>query len=370
MSLMQPHIAVTTVLRPIERFLNRRADDVIEVSINREKEVWVKMVGRGYVRESEPLVTLQWAENFCHVLSNATGRTFSKRKPLLSCSLPPGNGGHRVQGLTGPNVGSGMAISIRLKRMVDVPWGAFGIADDGALRPPPVGKRGHLRHLAHMPLPDLARARQDLEAIMRAGGSGLVIGATETGKTTFLNKLLQFLPPHLRLITIEDVSEVRPPHENWVQLLVARTETGTDIGYAEIIDCILRFNPDALVCSELSVHNIEGVVRLLNTGHGSFWSTAHANSALDGLEAIRRNYELATGRDASGSLGYIASCFDRIVGIEAIDGDDGRSYKHITELVAGHALDWRSLPGASRNSDIVQALRDVWTAFSSRKKRD
>src|SRR5262249_316856 len=153
-----------------------------------------------------------------------------------------------------------------------------GFADNGMLTPVPKGRRGHRRHLSRAPL---TAARQDLETVMAEMGSGLVVGATDTGKTTFLNMLLRHFPPHARLITIEDLSEVRPRHENWVQILVARSETGTDLGYGEIIDSVLRFNPDALVCSELSTHNVEAVIRLLNTGHGAFWSTVHANSCLD-----------------------------------------------------------------------------------------
>jgi len=340
---LQPHAGVGVLLKPLAPFLARPEDDIVEISINRDREAWIKWACRGYQRVAIPELTHAWAENICHTLANANGRSFSRQRPLLSCTLPMQFGGHRVQGLLGPNIGSGMALSIRLRRNVAIAWESFGFAEDGALLDPPAGRRGHWRHQAARAA---QAARQDLENVMANMGSGLIVGGTDTGKTTFLNALLRSLPKTARLITIEDVSEIRPVHENWVQILVARSETGTELGYGEIIDSILRFNPDALICSELSTHNIEAVVRLLNTGHGAFWSTVHANSCLDALEAIRRNFELATRRDLGPSLGYIAACFDRLIALEAIEIDNGEIVKWITEIIQGRTLDWHRLTGA------------------------
>ena len=57
---------------------------------------------------------------------------------------------------------------------------------------------------------------------------------------------------------------------------------------SDVIDAILRFLPQVVIAGELSVNNVRPTTRLLNTGHGGFLTTGHANSAMDGF-AVRHS---------------------------------------------------------------------------------
>ncbi|UCE46047.1 MAG: type II/IV secretion system ATPase subunit, partial [Methanobacteriota archaeon] len=48
------------------------------------------------------------------------------------------------------------------------------------------------------------------------GQSMLVCGGTASGKTTTLNAVLLFIPPQMKIVSIEDTRELNLPHENWV----------------------------------------------------------------------------------------------------------------------------------------------------------
>ncbi|WP_075056332.1 Flp pilus assembly complex ATPase component TadA [Thermogymnomonas acidicola] len=47
--------------------------------------------------------------------------------------------------------------------------------------------------------------------VSRGGANILVCGGTGTGKTTFLNALMSFIPENLRVITIEETREIEYP---------------------------------------------------------------------------------------------------------------------------------------------------------------
>ncbi|MEK6837862.1 MAG: type II/IV secretion system ATPase subunit, partial [Nanoarchaeota archaeon] len=87
----------------------------------------------------------------------------------------------------------------------------------------------------------------------------MAIGETASGKTTFLNSILQFVPSEARIVSIEDTRELNLAHENWIPA-VARVGfgipnlVGKQYGEITLFDLLretFRQNPDYVVVGEV-----------------------------------------------------------------------------------------------------------------------
>lgn len=301
---------LATLLKPLAKYLSGRDPSIVEICINKAGEIWVeRSESRRWTRETVNEITPTWLYDLAVVLANVTDRTFTRTMPILGAPLP---GGHRLQLIHGSNVASSMACSIRVKRKVKVSMADFGFTEEQA---------------------DLMR-RTVVE-----GKPMLIVGGTSSGKTTLLNLLMaEALPPDRRVISIEDVPELEIANENKIQFFLARTESSTDLVYADIIDTSTRMRPDLIVCGELSVHNAVPMVRLLNTGHDGMMMTVHANSAPLGLKAWADNYALSKdgrGNVQSDLIPYLARAIDLLVHIKR----DHEGRRQVTEIVDPKRMD-------------------------------
>lgn len=108
----------------------------------------------------------------------------------------------------------------------------------------------------------------------------LIIGVTGSGKTTLLNALTCLFRPTLKVVTIEDIPELRLPLENWVQL-VARpsyslgTERVGEISLFDLVKVSLRYRPDVIIVGEVRGEEAYVLFQALSTGHGGL-TTIHA----------------------------------------------------------------------------------------------
>ncbi len=113
----------------------------------------------------------------------------------------------------------------------------------------------------------------------------MIIGETASGKTTFLNSILQFVPSEARIVSIEDTRELSLAHENWIPS-VARTGfgipnlLGKQYGEITLFDLLretFRQNPDYVVVGEVRGKETYVLFQGMASGHPSF-STFHAAS--------------------------------------------------------------------------------------------
>jgi archaeal flagellar protein FlaI len=111
------------------------------------------------------------------------------------------------------------------------------------------------------------------------------IGETASGKTTFLNSILQFVPPEARIVSIEDTRELNIAHENWIPA-VARVGfgipnlLGQQYGEISLFDLLresFRQNPDYVVVGEVRGKETYVLFQGMASGHSSY-STFHASS--------------------------------------------------------------------------------------------
>lgn len=111
----------------------------------------------------------------------------------------------------------------------------------------------------------------------------LVSGGTSSGKTTFLNALIGYIPPDERIITIEDTRELNVKVPNWVPL---EANEQANITIRKLVKLALRYRPDRIIVGEVRGPEAFDFMRALNTGHDGGFGTMHANSALSALSTL------------------------------------------------------------------------------------
>jgi len=114
----------------------------------------------------------------------------------------------------------------------------------------------------------------------------LVSGATQAGKTTVLNALVSSLPVSDRVVTIEEVFELKPRLPDCVamQTRTANLDGIGEISIRRLIKEALRMRPSRIVIGEIREAESLDLLIALNSGIPGM-ATIHANSA---REAIRK----------------------------------------------------------------------------------
>jgi pilus assembly protein CpaF len=165
----------------------------------------------------------------------------------------------------------------------------------------------------------------------------VVHGPTGSGKTTLLNALAAELRPDERIVTIEDVAELRLPGDHVVRL-EARPGTAEGVGRVgirQLVRTALRLRPDRLVVGEVRGAEALDMVWALSTGHDGSMSTLHASSAPD---ALRRLATMCLAADEALPLAavreQVADAVHVLVGMSRTDGG-GRRVTSLHDVVDG-----------------------------------
>lgn len=170
-----------------------------------------------------------------------------------------------------------------------------------------------------------------LDASVRAGLSILVAGAVGAGKTTLLNCLLHAVPSRERIVTCEEVFELRVDRPDVVamQCRQPNLEGEGAVTLRDLVRESLRMRPDRIVIGE--VRGAESLDMLLALNSGAVGMTSvHANS---GREALRKLVTLpllaGDNLDRRFVAATVAACVDLVVFCRR--GPDGRQ---ITEILS------------------------------------
>ncbi|HLC54082.1 MAG TPA: type II/IV secretion system ATPase subunit [Candidatus Nanoarchaeia archaeon] len=117
----------------------------------------------------------------------------------------------------------------------------------------------------------------------------LVSGGTASGKTSFLNACLPFIPPNQRIISIEDTRELMLPEFLYWTPLVTRSPNPEGRGEVSMLDLLinsLRMRPDRIILGEMRKHDEAMVLfEAMHTGH-SVYATVHADSATETISRL------------------------------------------------------------------------------------
>lgn len=171
----------------------------------------------------------------------------------------------------------------------------------------------------------------------------IVTGGTGTGKTTFLNaildKIVQVSPYH-RIISIEDLPELQCPADDYSPMFT-KQETGKEgIKYnmTRILSLCMRRSPDRIVVGEVKDGSAYVMLKTWNTGHEGGGGTVHSNGA---EEALTRIKSLAQENpDAAGDLKeLIGGAVDVVVAIAHVELPDGRRGRIVNEIIEVNGYD-------------------------------
>ncbi|WP_341873849.1 CpaF family protein [Leucobacter coleopterorum] len=246
-------------------------------------ELWVDRGGQ-LQEVTKWKATPEAVYGFARDLIAAGGRHLDELHPCANVQL---GDGIRVHAVLPPIAVSGAAVSIRVPRMT-VP--DFGELVDGGLCGAATADR----------LRREVKLRQNL----------LITGGTGSGKTTLLAALMDLVGKEERVVTIEDVAELRLKHPHIVALEArqANIEGSGEITVDRLLREALRMRPDRIVLGECRGAEIATLLAALNTGHDGGAGTLHASrlsdvpARLEALGALAGMEERALGRQVVSAL--------------------------------------------------------------------
>ncbi|MFM1967211.1 MAG: hypothetical protein RL590_68 [Actinomycetota bacterium] len=116
----------------------------------------------------------------------------------------------------------------------------------------------------------------------------LVSGSTQAGKTTLLNALASAVPIGERIITIEEVFELKPRVPDCVamQTRSASLDGVGEVSIRKLIKEALRMRPSRLIIGEIREAESLDLLIALNSGIPGM-ATIHANSARDAIRKLQ-----------------------------------------------------------------------------------
>ena len=231
-------------------------DDVTEIMVNDLRNIAIEKRGQIIVTPVR-FKSIDDLNRVVRALLEPTGRALTPDQPLAMASLPDGS---RVHIAAPPVTEYGPCITIR--------------------RFP---KRYNIENFITNESLD-ERMAYFLNACILGKQNILISGGTGTGKTTLLNALLALVPPHERIVTIEDTAEIPVILPNQVKLMSKPKSLGGDaITARDLVANALRMRPDRIIVGECRGPEAMDMIQAMNTGHQGSMTTIHANSARDAL---------------------------------------------------------------------------------------
>lgn len=172
---------------------------------------------------------------------------------------------------------------------------------------------------------------------VNAGMNILVSGATQAGKTTLLNALASEISYSQRVITIEEVFEIKPRIPDVIQMQTrsANLQGAGEISLRRLVKEALRMRPNRLIIGEVREAEALDLLIALNSGLPGM-GTIHANSARDAVIKLQ-TLPLLAGSNISHAfiVPTVASAIDLVVHM-ALLPDGRRRIQEILEVTGRH----------------------------------
>lgn len=312
-ALVDDLVARVSGFGPLQRYLDDPA--VEEVWINEPSRVFVARQGRHELTPT--ILTSDEVRELVERMLKTSGRRLDLSQPFVDALLP---GGHRLHVVLEGISRDFAAVNIR--KFVARAHSLEDLISLGTIN---------------------ARAAAFLRAAVTAGLNIIVSGGTQAGKTTLLNCLGAAIPGADRVVSTEEVFELKFSHPDWVamQTRQAGLEGTGEIRLRELVKQALRMRPSRVIVGEVRAEECLDLLLALNAGLPGM-ASIHANSAREALVKMC-TLPLLAGENIGSRfvVPTVASSVDLVVHI-SIDADGVRQ---VDEIVA--------VPGRVEN-DLIE----------------
>ncbi|UDY22813.1 CpaF family protein [Nocardioides sp. Kera G14] len=275
-----------------------------EIWINSPDRVFIARAGRHEL--TNLMLTREQVDELVERMLKTSGRRIDLSRPFVDAMLP---GGHRLHVVL-DGISRGFA-AVNIRKFVMRAARLGDLVDLGSLTP---------------------TAAAFLEASVRAGLNILIAGATQAGKTTMLNCLAAAIPGGDRVISAEEVWELRFPHPDWVALQCrqAGLEGTGEVTLRDLVKESLRMRPSRIIVGEVRAEEALDLLLALNSGVPGM-CTVHANSGREALGKLAL-LPLLAGENISSKfvVPTIAASVDLVVHL----GLDPSGARRVNEIIA------------------------------------
>ena len=298
---------------PLQPFLDDPA--VEEIWINDPSRVFVARRGRHEL--TNLVLTTAQVNELVERMLKSSGRRVDISSPFVDAMLPEGHRLHVV--LDGISRGFS---AVNIRKFVLRAATLHDLVELGSLT----------RHAASF-----------LDASVRAGLNILVAGGTQAGKTTLLNCLAAAIPGGERVVSVEEVFELKFPHPDWVPMQTRQSglEGTGEIRLRDLVKESLRMRPSRIIVGEVRAEECLDLLLALNAGLPGM-CTLHANSAREALVKMC-TLPLLAGENIGSRfvVPTVASSVDLVVHL----GVDALGVRRVNEIVG--------VPGRVEN-DVIE----------------
>ncbi len=287
---------------PLQQFLDD--PEVEELWINEPNRVFVARGGRHEL--TSVMLTAEQVRELVERMLSASGRRLDLSQPFVDAMLP---GGHRLHVVLDGISRDFSAVNVR----------KF------------VARAANLDELAALGTIDEAAAGFLRDCVL-AGLNIIVSGGTQAGKTTLLNCLAGAIPGTQRLISVEEVFEIRTTHPDWVamQTRQAGLEGTGEITLRMLVKEALRMRPNRIIVGEVRAEEALDLLLALNSGLPGM-ASIHANSAKQALVKLC-TLPLLAGENVS--AGFVVPTVAASVDVVVHTGIDASGVRAVREIVA------------------------------------
>jgi pilus assembly protein CpaF len=247
------------VIRPIQPFLED--DEISEIMINPGNRVFIERNGAMYEVTSQ-VDFARFDMSFAALtVARLAGENIDETRPLLDARLPDGS---RIAIAFPPVSVDGVTITIRKFR----------------------NRRFTLDELVQIgSVP--SQVADFLSGTVRNRRTILLSGGTGSGKTTFLNALIDHIDVSERLGVIEDTPELVLTRPNVFRFQSRREQKNIEeISIRDLVRAALRHRPDRILIGEVRGAEAWDFLQALNTGHPGSLCTIHAESSRKALSRL------------------------------------------------------------------------------------